>query len=133
MTYREDPLIAQRYKSKKWQRLRKLKLIATNGLCERCLAKGIYNSAKIIHHKEYITELNYEDDNVFFDIDNLESLCQECHNREHHGEEDPYIFDAERKSSKTGYRPPLDHKTRQLGERRAGLRKMHRKNYISPI
>lgn len=107
MTYREDPLIASKYKSKRWQRLRKAKLIATNGLCERCLARGIYNSAKVIHHKEYITDLNYEDDSVFFSIDNLESLCQDCHNKEHHSEEEDYIFDSERKSSKTGYRPPI--------------------------
>jgi len=86
MTYREDPLIANKYKSKRWQRLRKIKMIQSNGLCERCLKKGIYNPVKVIHHKEYITDKNYEDDNIFFDIDNLESLCQECHNREHHGE-----------------------------------------------
>ncbi|MEE0929545.1 MAG: HNH endonuclease [Acutalibacteraceae bacterium] len=35
----------------------------------------------MIHHKEYITDNNYEDDNVFFNIDNLESLCLDCHNR----------------------------------------------------
>ena len=39
MTYRENPKIAQKYKSKKWQKLRKEKLIQTKGLCERCLKK----------------------------------------------------------------------------------------------
>lgn len=38
-------------------------------------------SAYFVHHKEYITDLNYEDDNVFFNIDNTESLCKKCHNR----------------------------------------------------
>jgi len=33
------------------------------------------------------------DDNVFFNIDNLESLCQECHNKEHFAEEAEYVFD----------------------------------------
>ncbi len=55
---------------------------------------GIYNSAYIIHHKEYVTDKNYEDDNVFFNIKNLESLCKKCHNKEHFVNEEEYSFDA---------------------------------------
>lgn len=80
MTYRDNPEIAKKYKSKKWQKLRKQKLLL-QPFCERCLKKGIYNSAYIIHHKKYVTDKNYEDDNIFFNIDNLESLCKKCHNR----------------------------------------------------
>ena len=39
MTYRDNPEIAKKYKSKRWQKLRKYKLLMTNGLCERCLKK----------------------------------------------------------------------------------------------
>jgi len=39
MTYRDNPKIAKKYKSKKWQKLRQQKLIETNVLCERCLKK----------------------------------------------------------------------------------------------
>lgn len=39
MTYRDNPEIAKKYKSKKWQRLREYKLLAANGMCERCLKK----------------------------------------------------------------------------------------------
>ena len=92
MTYRDNPEISKKYKSKKWQRLRYKKIIL-NPLCERCLKKGIYNSAKIVHHKEYVTDKNFLDDNIFFNIDNLESLCQECHNKEHFGEDVEYNFD----------------------------------------
>ena len=49
--------------------------------------------AFFVHHKEYITNLNYEDDNVFFNIDNLESLCFNCHQKEHFSEEAEYSFD----------------------------------------
>ena len=59
------------------------------------LRSGIYNPAYIIHHKEYITDLNYEDDNVFFNIENLESLCLDCHNKEHFGTKVDYTFDKE--------------------------------------
>ena len=93
MTYRDNPEIAKKYRSKRWQKLRHFKLIQ-NPLCERCLQRGYYNAAKIIHHKEYVTDLNYEDDNVFFNIDNLESLCFDCHQKEHFGAKKEYTFNA---------------------------------------
>ncbi len=93
MTYRDNPAIARKYKSKRWQKLRADKIIL-NPFCERCLKKNIYNSTYIVHHKEYITLKNYEEDNVFFNIDNLESLCKKCHNVEHFSEKQEYLFDA---------------------------------------
>lgn len=36
--YREDPEIAKKYKSKRWQRLRKQKILLSP-FCERCLEK----------------------------------------------------------------------------------------------
>lgn len=91
--YRDNPEIAKRYRSKRWQRLRKIKLLQ-DPFCERCLAKGIYNEPDIVHHKEYITDKNYQDDNIFFNLDNLETLCIECHNKEHFGEPEEYYFDS---------------------------------------
>ena len=92
MTYRDNPDIARRYKSKRWQKLRKQKLML-NPLCERCLNNNIRVAACFIHHKEYVTDINYMDDNVFYNIDNLESLCKKCHNEEHFGSKEEYIFD----------------------------------------
>lgn len=54
---------------------------------------GIYNPAIIVHHKEYITEDNYMNDDIFFNIDNLESLCKDCHNKEHFACKEKYKFD----------------------------------------
>lgn len=92
MTYRDDPEIKKRYDSKRWRKLRQLKK-SISPFCERCLLNGVYTPARIIHHKEYITDLNYLDDNVFYNLDNLESLCQDCHNKEHFGEKENYYFD----------------------------------------
>ena len=78
--YREDPEIAKKYRSKRWQKLRILKK-AQNPVCERCLKEGKVTPTYIIHHKEYITDKNYMDDDVFFNLYNLESLCLACHNR----------------------------------------------------
>lgn len=54
---------------------------------------GLYVPAYIIHHKEYVTDKNYEDDNVFFNINNLESLCFNCHQKEHFETKVDYTFD----------------------------------------
>ena len=92
MTYRDNPEIARKYKSKRWQRLRHQKLLL-NPFCERCIKKGIYKPTEIVHHKEYVTEENYQDDEVFFNIDNTESLCLDCHNKEHFSSKEEYSFD----------------------------------------
>ena len=82
MIYRNNPEIEKKYKSKRWQKLRDYKL-KLNPVCERCSKLNIFVPAVIIHHKEYITDLNYFDDDVFFNVENLEALCRECHNKEH--------------------------------------------------
>lgn len=92
MTQSDNPNIAYKYNSQRWKRLRKLKR-ELDPFCERCKDKGKFVAAKIIHHKEYITADNYEDDSIFFNLDNLESLCLDCHNKEHFGEKCSYCFD----------------------------------------
>lgn len=49
-----------------------------NGICERCGAP-----ARIVHHREYITPENINDPDITLNWDNLEALCQDCHNKEH--------------------------------------------------
>ncbi len=89
---RSNPEVFKKYNCKRWKDLREYKK-NINPFCERCLLKGKYNPAYIVHHKEYITQENYLDDNVFYNIDNLESLCLECHNKEHFSDETDYLFD----------------------------------------
>lgn len=94
MIQRSNPEVFKKYNCKRWRLLRKQKILL-DPFCERCLLNGIYNATYIVHHKEYVTQENFMDDNVFYNIDNLESLCLACHNKEHFGEKQNYFFDEE--------------------------------------
>lgn len=74
------------YKSKAWKHKSKTYRQA-HPLCERCLAKGLYTPAELVHHKKHITEENQYDQNILFSDENLESLCRKCHGEEHSGSE----------------------------------------------
>ena len=63
-------------------------------LCERCAAEGKLVPAKVAHHKIYLTRQNISDPSISLSWDNLEALCQGCHNKEHHKEEKRFSFDA---------------------------------------
>lgn len=66
------------YKSKEWQRTKNLYMSSIYYVCERCGA-----IATICHHKKYITPYNIADNNITLGFNNLEGLCQDCHNKEH--------------------------------------------------
>ena len=66
------------YHSKEWKKASRLYMESRNYICERC-----GNVAAICHHKNYIKPNNINDPSITLNPDNLECLCQECHNREH--------------------------------------------------
>lgn len=74
------------YGSQAWKDCRKAYKKSVGGLCERCLKKGLYNPAVIVHHKTYITQDNLSDPRIALDWNNLEALCRDCHEAEHQGE-----------------------------------------------
>lgn len=71
------------YHSSEWRECRKKYLVTVNGLCERCLKKGLYTPADIVHHKIYLSPENYLDSEFSLSFKNLEAVCYECHNQEH--------------------------------------------------
>ena len=81
------------YKSTQWERCRQNYLQSVCYLCERCKAKGLITPAKIVHHKEYITPENIGDPNITLNFNNMEALCQECHNKEHFKSQKRYEVD----------------------------------------
>lgn len=73
----------QFYKSTAWIKCRSNYAKSVGGLCERCLQEGRIVPGDIVHHKCYLTPLNIKDPSVTLNYDNLELLCQNCHNQEH--------------------------------------------------
>lgn len=64
------------YHSREWSYIRSVKL-NKDTLCEECLKKGRYVPATDVHHLIDIDDCPTYDNAL--DIDNLESLCKQCH------------------------------------------------------
>lgn len=77
------------YTSKEWKRCSRAYMSSKAYVCERC--GGV---AEICHHKKYITAQNINDPYITLSFDNLESLCKECHNKEHMLKRSLTYFDA---------------------------------------
>lgn len=79
------------YKGKRWKKVRRAYLKSVHGICERC---GM--PATMVHHRDYITPDNINDISVILNFENLEALCSDCHNKEHHKHKTQrrYTYDA---------------------------------------
>jgi len=86
------PFAEKFYASAAWKKTRAAYLQSVGGLCERCELRGLIEVATIVHHKVYLTEQNINDLEAALSWRNLEALCSECHNREHHGGEDEKCY-----------------------------------------
>lgn len=71
------------YNSQAWENCRVGYIKCVGGLCERCLAKGLYNAGVIVHHKIHLNPDNITNPEIALDYNNLELLCMDCHNKEH--------------------------------------------------
>ena len=86
------------YKSKCWKDNKQafiLSKVKEHGcVCERCGSpvyvygisdRSLYGKIPrhIVHHKKYLDEINYLDDDIAYDWNNLELLCKPCHEKEH--------------------------------------------------
>ena len=95
------------YNSRAWKDVRKAIWLKQNLLCNRC-GKPVYINGisdylprekrriGIVHHKIYLDNINVYDPNITINIDNLEGICKECHELEHHKDistRKDYIFD----------------------------------------
>ena len=67
------------YAGPAWRKCRR-SFLKAHPLCERCLKRGDVVPAKIAHHKIYITPENINDPESTLNWDNLQAVCQDCHN-----------------------------------------------------
>ncbi|MFB9330110.1 HNH endonuclease [Paenibacillus aurantiacus] len=74
------------YNSTAWKKCRASYITLVHGICERCPRPG-----HIVHHKKYLTPENINNPAVSLNHALLEYLCQDCHNKEHHGCSEPVI------------------------------------------
>lgn len=72
------------YRSQEWLRARKAYIKSVGGLCEDCLAKGLYVPGKVVHHRTHLSPDNINDEAIRTGFDNLKLVCQDCHAKEHH-------------------------------------------------
>ena len=81
---RKDSRYYRMIQSKQWRLLRQSQL-TEHPLCEMCLEQGLYVSATEVHHitpcETALTEAEMQ--RLMFSVDNLQSLCHECHQAEH--------------------------------------------------
>lgn len=75
--------IRQFYSSVQWTETSRRYRQYRKGLCERCLAKGLIVPADEVHHKVRLTRDNINDYSISLNFDNLEALCEACHDKEH--------------------------------------------------
>lgn len=81
------------YKSTAWQAVRETAMRRDRYLCVDCMAKGLYTPAEEVHHIRELTPDNIGDPAVSLNLDNLVSLCRECHKARHTGRVTRYKVD----------------------------------------
>lgn len=81
------------YSSKAWKDTRKAYTNYRRGLCEICLAKGVYKPGEIVHHKVHISPQNITDPTVTLNWDNLQLVCRDCHAKIHDSRKRRYKLD----------------------------------------
>ena len=96
------------YLSDSWRDCRESFLKYRSYLCERCSTPDNPVIACIVHHKTYLTPDNINNPNISLSWENLEALCQDCHNKEHHKRTSPRYKFTE--SGELVELPPIDEK-----------------------
>lgn len=83
----------QFYKSKAWQACREAAIKRDAYLCIDCAKQNKITAAEEVHHVIELTADNIEDASISLNLDNLASLCRECHRARHGARQRRYKVD----------------------------------------
>lgn len=78
------------YHSAAWHRVSAAYMASKHYICERC-----GKPATICHHKTWLNAENVHDPAIALNPDNLEALCQDCHNAEHSLQHSATVFNKD--------------------------------------
>ena len=81
------------YKTKQWENVRQYVIARDQGLCVECKKRGIIKPFKIIHHIVWLTDDNKHDWNIAYNPNNLECLCNDCHEKIHKRNTETHLKD----------------------------------------
>ena len=81
--YEANMTVKEFYHSSAWSNTREAYKRSVGGLCERCLKKGLISAGAEVHHKVRLTPENVNDPGISLSWENLELLCESCHDAEH--------------------------------------------------
>ena len=74
------PFAKTLYNSKEWEKVRQAVLVRDKGMCQM---PGCYHPAEEVHHIIELTSENVGDAEIALNMDNLISVCKDCHFRIH--------------------------------------------------
>lgn len=78
-THRYDEYYDEFYHSNEWKEVRQAVLERDHYLCQICKRHGVVRQATTVHHLIPLRT----DYSKRLEMDNLETICQSCHNKEH--------------------------------------------------
>ena len=81
------------YKSQAWKHTRDIAMKRDGYLCVDCQKKGKFTAAEEVHHITELTPDNVHDPEVTLNLNNLVSLCRECHRARHGARQRRYMID----------------------------------------
>lgn len=81
------------YSSSAWRSIREAAKKRDHYLCVDCLRAGKITPAEEVHHIIPLTPENINDTNITLNLDNLVSVCRECHKARHGARQHRYKVD----------------------------------------
>jgi len=81
------------YKSQAWKDIRDVAIRRDAYLCVDCMKSGKVTPAEEVHHIIPLTPENITDASITLNMDNLVSLCRECHKARHGARQRRYTVD----------------------------------------